>query len=102
MGSNTCLCAENGPGSLLEKYIFDPLFDPFLVPKRSIFKAFWVFQWAKTGDHGLKIGQKHLFEHAKWSMNNSGKNVLFRPEDPGGPTASPHRVRAGLPYGSTK
>ena len=33
---NTCLSIPNGPGSLLEKRVFDP----FLVPKWPIFKAF--------------------------------------------------------------
>ena len=26
------------------------------------------------GHHGLKTGQKHLFEHPKWSRNKFGKN----------------------------
>ena len=26
------------------------------VPQRPIFKAFWDFPWAKTGDLGLKMG----------------------------------------------
>ena len=42
-------------------------FDPFLVPKWPIFKAFWDFPWAKTRRHGLKMGQNHLFKHHKWS-----------------------------------
>ena len=29
----TCLRTPNGLGSFLEKHIFDPFFDPFLVPK---------------------------------------------------------------------
>ena len=43
------------------KHILDPFLDPFFVPKRPIFKAFWDFPWAKTGHHGLKTGQKLLF-----------------------------------------
>ena len=34
---------------------FSPVFDPFLVPKRPIFNAFWVFR-AKTHHHRLKSG----------------------------------------------
>ena len=45
-----CLSISVGPGSLLGKH----LFDPFLVPKRPIFKAFWDFLWAKTHHHGSK------------------------------------------------
>ena len=33
---------------------FSPIFDPFLVPKRPIFKAFWDFPWPITHHHGLK------------------------------------------------
>ena len=52
--------------------------------------------------HGLKTGQKHLFERPKWSRNNFGKNHFFRPRAPGGPTVGPHRARAALPSSSTK
>ena len=48
----TCLSIPHGPGPLLERCIFDP----FLVPKRPIFKAFWDFPWANEPHHGLKIG----------------------------------------------
>ena len=50
-----CLSIPNGLGSLLEKPHFSPIFDPFLVPKRPIFKAFWDFPWPKTRHHGLKM-----------------------------------------------
>ena len=33
---------------------FSPIFDPLLVPKRPIFKAFWDFPWPITHYHGLK------------------------------------------------
>ena len=49
---NTCLSIPNGLGSFLENCVFDP----FFVPKRSIFKAFWDFPWGKTCHHGLKTG----------------------------------------------
>ena len=52
---------------------FGPIFDPFLVPKQPIFKAFWDFPWGKTRHHGLKMGSKHLFEHLKWSGINLGR-----------------------------
>ena len=38
------------------KWRFSPVFDPFLVPKRPIFKAFWDFPWAKTRPNGLTTG----------------------------------------------
>ena len=77
-------------------------FHPFLVAKQPIFKAFWDFPWPKTRHQSLKTGQKHLFEHPKWSRNNFGKNHLFRPGDLGGPTFGPHRARAWVPSGCTK
>ena len=37
-----------------EKMRFSPICDPFLVPKRPVFKKFWDFPWPKTRHHGLK------------------------------------------------
>ena len=69
----------------------------------AVFGAFWgFFPWPKTRHHGLKMAQKHLFEHPKWSRNNFGKNQFFRPGDPGGPTVGPHCAWAGRPFGCTK
>ena len=53
----TRLCTPNGLGCGLEKCVFDP----FLVPKQPIFKAFWDFRRTKMGHHKLKTVQKHLF-----------------------------------------
>ena len=64
-----------------------------------MFKAFWDFPWPKTRPHRLKAAKKHLFEHTKWSGNNFGKNLFFRPGDPGGPTVGPRSARAVLPSG---
>ena len=36
------------------KMRFSTIFDPFLVPKRPLFKVFRVFPWPKTRHHGLK------------------------------------------------
>ena len=49
---------------IFEKTHFLPMFDPFLVPKRPIFKAFWDFRRVQTGYHALKMAQKHLFLHS--------------------------------------
>ena len=48
-------------GMIFAKMRFRPIFDPFLVPKQPIFKAFWDFQRTKMGHHNLKTVQKHLF-----------------------------------------
>ena len=48
----TCFCTPSGPGSFLDKCVFDP----FLVPKRPILMAFWDFPWAKMCHCGLKMG----------------------------------------------
>ena len=76
---------------------FSPIFGP-----KALFKAFWDFPCAKTRHHGLKMGEKYLFGHPKWSRNNFGKNDPPPPGDPGGPTVGPHRARPRLRSGSTK
>ena len=43
------------------KMHFLPIFDPFLVPKPPIFKAFWDFRRTKMGHDHLKTVQKHVF-----------------------------------------
>ena len=53
---NTCLSIPNGPGSLLEKCVFDPFFTHFWSQKRPPFKTFWDFPWPKTRHHELKMG----------------------------------------------
>ena len=77
---------------------FLPIFDPFLVLKQPIFKA---FSMAHNAPPRAQNGPKHLFEHPKWSRNNFEKNDFFRPRDPGGPTVGPC-ARGVLPSGSTK
>ena len=59
----------NGLGSFLEKHVFDP----FLVAKKSIFKAFCEFGGAKMACNWLKRGSFHLFRHPKWSRITFGK-----------------------------
>ena len=66
----------NGPGSLLEKTHFCPIFDAFLVPKWPIFKALFNFRSAKMGQYGLKVGSFHLSLHPKWSWVILGKHVF--------------------------
>ena len=61
--------AQNGLISLVLalRLVYDNFFwekhilDPFFVPRQPIFKAFWDFRRAKTGQHELKTRQKHLF-----------------------------------------
>ena len=66
MGQNASPRAQNGLKTLehpeWSKSTFGSVFDPFLVPKRPLFKAGWDFPRAKTRTHGYKMGQKHLFE----------------------------------------
>ena len=65
----TCLGTPNGLGSFLEKHIFDP----FLVAKQPIFKAFCGFGGAKMACTRLKKGSIHLFRHPKCSRIIFGK-----------------------------
>ena len=73
----TCLCTPNGLVIILEKCVFDPFLTLF-VPQKTHFQGFLELWSVITGHHGLKTGQKHLFEHPKWSRNKFGKND-FRP-----------------------
>ena len=69
---NTCLSIPNGPGSLLEKRVFDPFFDPFLVPKWPFSRHFGSFhepkpvptgsKWAKTTCLSIINGPGSLLE----------------------------------------
>ena len=54
------------------------IFDPFLVSKQPIFKAFCVFGGAKMACNGLKMGTLHMgtFRHPKWSRIMFGKTHL--------------------------
>ena len=70
---STCLCNPNSPKVCLEKHIFGPIFDSFLVPKQPIFKAFCESGGAKMACNGLKKGSFHLFRHPKWSRIIVGK-----------------------------
>ena len=74
-GSFTCLGTPNGLGPFLEKHIFDP----FLVPKQPIFKAFCDFGVAKMACNGLKMGPFHVFRHPKWSRISFWKKTCFGP-----------------------
>ena len=69
----TCLCTPNGLVIIREKRIFDP-FLTLLGPQKAHFQGFLELWSVITGHHGLKTGQKHLFEHPKWSRNKFGKN----------------------------
>ena len=43
------------------KICFWPILYPFLVPKQTIFKAFWDLRRTKVGHHKLKTVQNQLF-----------------------------------------
>ena len=73
----TSLCIQNGLGSFLEKKHFLPIFDPFLVAERPIFKAFCDFGGAKIACNGLKKGSFHWFVHPKWSGIIFGKTHFW-------------------------
>ena len=61
MGSFHPLVHPNWSRMRFGKMHFRPIFDPFLVPKQPIFKAFRDFRRTKMGHHKLKTVQKHLF-----------------------------------------
>ena len=77
-------------------------FRPIFGLETAHFQGILGFLRPKTRHHGLKTGQKHFFEHPKWSRNNFEKNHFFRTEHPGGPTIGPNYARAVPPSGYTK
>ena len=65
---------------------FLPIFDPFFLPKRTLFKAFWNFRRAKTGYHEVKtwhsmwsgiIFEKSHFFGARWILLTHFGTHLF-------------------------
>ena len=53
---NTCLSIQNGPGSLLEKCVFDPFSTCFLSHNGPFSRHFAIFHGQKIRHHGLKTG----------------------------------------------
>ena len=70
MAQNASPRAQNGLKTLehpeWSKSTFGSVFDPFLVPKRPLFKACWDFPRAKTRQHGYKMGKKQFLENPEW------------------------------------
>ena len=52
---NTCLCIQNGPGSLLEKRVFDPFLTHCWSQNGPFSRHFGIFDWPKTRHHGLQM-----------------------------------------------
>ena len=69
-------------GIIFGKGRFWLIFEPFFVPKRPIFKAFWGFLWRNTRHQGLEMGQKHFWKHPKWSRKELWKKWHFSPRGP--------------------
>ena len=76
---NTCLCIPNGPGSLLEKHVFDPFLTHFLSQNGPFSRHFGIFhgpkrvttgsEWAKNTCLSIQNGLGSLLE----------KSVFFDP-----------------------
>ena len=82
----SCLCTPNGLVIISEKRVFDPL-----LTQKAHFQGLLDLCSVITGQHGLKTGQKHLFEHPKWSRNKFGKNNF-------GPFLDPQMTHVTLPW----
>ena len=58
------LRTPNGPKFFLEKHLYDPILNAFVVTKWAIFKAFGTLEGPKEKPQiGLKLGLFHLFVH---------------------------------------
>ena len=89
-----CLSIPNGPRSLLEKRVFEPLMTHFWSQNGAFSRHFVILHGPKRVTTGSKWAK-----NPKWSRNNFGKKMMFFA---GGPTVGHHRAQVGLPSGSTK
>ena len=64
---NTCLSIPNGPGSLLEKHVFDPFLTHFWSQNGPFSRHFGIFHGPKPVATGSKWAKTTWFEHHKWS-----------------------------------
>ena len=94
---NTCLSIINGPGSLLEKCVFDPFLTHFLSQNGPFSRHFGIFHGPKRATTGAKRLKNSCLSIPSGLGTTLEKNHFFRPGDPGGPTVGPHFARAGLP-----
>ena len=99
---NICLSIPNGPGSLLEKCVFDPFSTHFWSQNGPFSRHFGFFHGPKRATTGSKRPKNTCLSIPSGLGTTLEKLIFFRSGDPGGPTVGPGRARAGLPSGSTK
>ena len=98
----TDLRIPNGPGSFLEKRVFDPFLTHFWSHNGPFPRHLWIFHGPKRATTGSKRPENTCLSIPSGLGTTFGKNHFFRPGEPGGPSVGPHRARAGLPSGSSK
>ena len=98
----TCLSIINGPGSFLEKRVFDPFLTHCWSQIGPFSRHFGIFHGPKRATTGSKWPKNTCLSIPSGLGTTSEKIFFFRPGDPGGPTVGPHCAWAGRPSGCTK
>ena len=98
----TCLSIINGPGSLLEKHVFDPFLTHCWSQNGPFSRHFGTFHGPKRATTGSKRPKNTCLSIPSGLGTTLEQNHFFRPGDPGGPTIGPHCAWAGRPSGCTK
>ena len=99
--TNTCLSIPNGPGSFLEKRVFDPFWTHFWSQNGPFSRHFGIFHGPKRATTGSKR-PKNTCLSIPSGLGTTLRKIIFSPWGPGGPTVGPHRAQAVLPSGCTK
>ena len=97
----TCLSIINGPGSLLEKCVFDPFLTHCCSPNGPFSRHFGIFHGPKRATTASKR-PKNTCLSIPSGLGTTLEKKFCRPGDPGGPTVGPRCARAGLPCDCTK
>ena len=98
----TCLSIINGPGSFVEKRVFDPFLTQCWSQNGPFSRHFGIFHGPKRATTGSKRPKNTCLSIPSGAGTTLEKNDFFRPGDPGGPTVGPHCAWAGRPSGCTK
>ena len=86
---NTCLNSGNGPGSLLDKCIFDPFSTHFGFQNGPFSKQFGIFRGPQCATTGSKRPKNTCLSIRNGLGTTLKKIIFFRPGDSGGPSVGP-------------
>ena len=94
---NTCLSIPNGPGSLLEKRVFDPFLPHFLSKKGPFSRHFGIFHGPKRASTGSKRAKNACLSIPSGLGTTLEKMILFAPGTLVDPPVAPTVRGPGCP-----